>query len=223
MPLIVYDAKYTDANGAETTTICNDGTLLQMTLRGVEFLGQDYDQFYPAKKIDAHRLESFVLNNGDLCSCTLNWQVPIPILDHGTKAQGVLDLKLVLGEPTTNGGLDQEELAIALAYKDQQFKSARTFGYFEQALLDLGARLPANVELKSCFTCQYSDYSPFGNGLFGDMLCFRKHKQDYLTIKNKLDLLEFLDLHPISQEQNTQETGLCREFSKRRTGTGYRG
>ena len=36
--------------------------------------------------------------------------------------------------------------------------------------------------MKACINCAISDYSPYGNGLFGNMICFRGNKAGYLAL-----------------------------------------
>ncbi len=72
----------------------------------------------------------------------------------------------------------------------------------------------------SCFTCQYADYSPYGNDDFGTMLCFRRHKSDCLKVNGKGDYFEFLEGKDCDARQ---ETYLCREYEFRNKSGGYRG
>ena len=58
--------------------------------------------------------------------------------------------------------------------------------WFEDGVQRMEAALPVSVRLASCFTCLFSDYSPAGHGLLG-MSCHRGAKEQYLTVKSKLD------------------------------------
>jgi hypothetical protein len=73
--------------------------------------------------------------------------------------------------------------------------------------------------LQTCFCCAFSDYSPYGNGLFGDLACFRDNKQPYLAVETKRDFLALWDTYT----EFVQETYHCGEFERRKPGTGYRG
>lgn len=53
---------------------------------------------------------------------------------------------------------------------------------FETALGDICRQMKQEYFLKCCFTCQYSDYSPYGNDDYGTMLCYCRHKEDYLNV-----------------------------------------
>ncbi len=99
------------------------------------------------------------------------------------------------------------------------YRSAGTSGWFEDELLDIQKQLPDGVFLKACITCAFSDYSPYGHGLFGGMLCFRDNKAGYLTVKGKSDLFRIWS----TATEYVQETYLCPEFERRVRGSGYRG
>ena len=75
------------------------------------------------------------------------------------------------------------------------------------------------MSLPICFCCAFSDYHPVGNGLFGDLACFRNKKQAYLAIRNKYELMDLWLAHI----EDVQETYYCPEFERRKRGTGYRG
>lgn len=74
--------------------------------------------------------------------------------------------------------------------------------------------------LKCCFTCQWSDYSPYGSDDFGTMLCYRAHKEEYLRVNTKNDYFEHLEGLPVEQRQ---ETYICPDFAVRDQCEGYRG
>jgi hypothetical protein len=213
-----YPATYVDARGFETTTIENDGETLRLTLRGVEFAGRDFDSLEPVgTALDP--AWGFTLSQGDLCSCRIECRIPVPVQDHGTLRDGVLLVELVLGDPTPNGGIDREELRIVLEYDGRRFIGPGTSGWFEDELLGIQAQLPEGIFIKACINCLYSDYSPYGHGLFGGMMCFRNLKTEYLRVTTKK---EFWSVHG-RQDRFVQETDLCPEFERRIPGTGYRG
>lgn len=100
------------------------------------------------------------------------------------------------------------------------YKADRPTTYFEQALLQICRKCGREYLLRCCFTCQYSDYSPYGCDDFGSMLCYREHKEVYLTVNDKagyFDRLEGLDC------EIEQETSVCGEFEERTRCEGYRG
>jgi hypothetical protein len=213
-----YPALYSDAMGCVETTIFNDGELLRLSLRGVEFIGRDFDSLEPVGATPEQLLQ-FRLHRGDLCSCQLRCQIPVPVQQENKLSDGMLFVEIVLGEPVSTVGIDRLELRLVLTYDGNKFVSVGTSGWFEDELLSIQSQLPEKVFIKACINCLYSDYSPYGHGLFGGMMCFRNLKTEYLKIKSKR---EFLPLHG-RQDRFVQETYLCEEFERRTPGTGYRG
>jgi hypothetical protein len=213
-----YPATYSDAHGSEATTISNDSEKLRLSLRGVEFVGRDFDSLEPVGA-EPGPLRQFTLNQGCLCSCRIVCRIPVPVHDRGKMLDGTLLVELVLGEPAPNGALDREQLRIVLEYGGQRFAGTGTSGWFEDELLGIQAQLPEGVFFKACINCLYSDYSPYGHGLFGSMMCFRNLKVEYLRVTTKQ---EFWSVHG-RQDRFVQETYLCPDFERRIPGTGYRG
>jgi hypothetical protein len=213
-----YPVTYSDAHGSEATTIANDSATLRLSLRGVEFMGRDFDSLEPTGATP-EQLWQFTLNHGSLCSCRIDCRIPVPVHDRGGALDGWLSMELLLGDPCANGGLDCEQLRIVLEYDGQRFAGSGTSGWFEDELLSIQAQLPEGVYFKACINCLYSDYSPYGHGLFGSMMCFRNLKAEYLKVTTKQ---EFWSVHG-RQDRFVQETYLCPEFERRIPGTGYRG
>lgn len=108
----------------------------------------------------------------------------------------------------------------SLLVQGRAYDADRPTTCFEQALLQICEKCREEYLLKCCFTCQYSDYSPYGSDDFGTMLCYKRHKEVYLTVNDKngyFDKLEGLDFN------TQQETNLCDEFEERLRCEGYRG
>lgn len=187
--MIHYPATYRDAHGLEQTSISNDGSTLRMIVRGVEWVGNDFDGLEPLTTPDAHA--GFTLNQGDLCACELSFDIPIAVVD-------------------ANGRLSRADTQVA--------GSGRS-GWFEDELLEIQQQLPAGTYLRACINCQYSDYSPAGHMMFGDMMCLRSVKDAYLRARTKNELW------PVFKRSDgpVQETHVCDEFVRRIPGTGYRG
>ena len=57
-----YPAKYFDKFGEEDTTIKNNGKLLSMVVRGLEFTGAMLDDWEPLDRSDPARLNSFLIH-----------------------------------------------------------------------------------------------------------------------------------------------------------------
>lgn len=214
-----YPAKYTDSYGTETTTIINDGETLRMTIRGVEFEGDDFDSFEPHESASIDQLSSFSLHRNELYSCRISCDISVPINRNGEVLAGSLIVELDLGDPIPNSGLDKEQLSIVLKFEELYFSGSGTSGWFEDELIEIQKKLPEGVYIQACINCLYSDYSPYGHGLFGTMMCFRNLKQEYLRVTSKE---EFWPVHD-RYDRLVQETFLCDDFKRRIPCTGYRG
>lgn len=210
---------YRDRFGEEATSIKNDGTTLRMVVRGIEFTGRMFDDWESSTTASDPQLANFQLNRGEICSYTLDCELPIQLVMASQITQATLRIHLELGEPRANGGVDCEELKLELVTAAQRFESSAHQGLFEEALKDIQAKLPADAYMKCCFTCAFSDYNPAGQGLFGGLLCFRYHKQEYLSFTDKHAYFRLIE----KTHEAVQETYLCPEFEKRVPGTGYRG
>jgi hypothetical protein len=214
-----YPASYTDVRGTEATAITNEGETLRMTIRDVEFIGTDFDALEPCDDATPDQLTRFSLNHNELCSCRIECAIPILINSHGSASQGTLAVELILGDPEPKGWLDREELHITLACDHGKFAGSGKSGWFEDELFEIQSKLPAGVFMQACINCLYSDYSPYGHGAFGCMMCFRNLKSEYLKVKSKADFWSVHDRY----DRMVQETYLCPEFERRIPGTGYRG
>lgn len=214
-----YQGTYTDRSGVEPITIRNDGRVLRTTIRGVSFLGRDFDGLSPEEGAPPEGLSSFTLQQGELCSCVIEFDMPVPVFAGGEITEGRLHVRLDLGEPADNGGIDRETLGLSLTVAGDTFNGGGKSGWFEDELSELQAALPEGTYMKACINCAFSDYSPFGHGLFGTLACFRDNKEGYLSAKPKGDIFRVWG----TLTEYVQETYLCPEFRRRRPGTGYRG
>jgi hypothetical protein len=219
-----YPTRYRDRFGEERTTIVNDGAMLTMVVRGVQFQGRDYDCLEPSDAADPAQLSSFSFLHGDLCSCSLEADVPIPVVTSAGMVDGVLTFTLELGGPLPTGQMDREQLKLRLSVNGQVYHSPGKTGWFEGEMLDLQRLLPPGTFMKACINCALSDYSPYGHGLFGNMICFRTNKAGYRALPSGEDFDKdayFSVIETVSEV--VQETYLCSEFERRQPGTGYRG
>lgn len=91
---------------------------------------------------------------------------------------------------------------------------------FETALSDICRKIKQNYYIKSCFTCQYSEYSPYGQNDFGSMMCYRECKENCLKVNSKADYFKYLGDEDFAHRQ---ETFLCSEYDLRNKCGGYRG
>ena len=214
-----YPAKYRDKHGEEITILHNDGKQLTMIVRDLTFSGINFDSLKATIPPDDPQLESFILHEGDLADCEIECDMPITAVTSKENKLCNLHIHLKLGKPLSNGAIENEALQLRLDFDGKSYTSCGQHGWFEDELVELHQHLPESVYFKCCFNCAFSDYSPAGSGLFGDLACFRDNKQPYLKVENKRDLFQIWE----TMTEWVQETYLCTEFEKRVAGTGYRG
>ena len=219
-----YSARYTDKFGEESTTILNDGESLTMMVRGVRFRGDDFDGFEPQDVLDPALLSSFTFLHGSLCFCAIIADIPIPVVTPTGIVDSLLTFELTLGEPLPTGQMSQERLKLSLTVNEQTYFSEGKTGWFEGEMLNLQSRLPPGISIKACINCAFSDYSPYGHGLFGNMICFRANKLGYLALPSgeNFDKDAYFGVIDTVSEM-VQKTHHCPEFERREPGTGYRG
>lgn len=108
----------------------------------------------------------------------------------------------------------------SLYVEDRIYESSIRSLCFENSLLDISKQIQEDYYIKSCFTCQYADYSPYGSDDYGTMLCYRRYKEEYLKVKDKDDFFEYLEMKDCDVRQ---EDYLCEEYEVRNKCEGYRG
>jgi hypothetical protein len=115
--------------------------------------------------------------------------------------------------------IEREVLQLELIHQGKSFKTSGRSEYysFDEQLEELKRLLPTDSCLEICWNCAFSDYSPMGNDVFGDLACYRDNKRQYLRVRSKHDLLK------VPPTMSVQETHLCPEFQKRKPCTGHRG
>ncbi|MBI5549494.1 MAG: hypothetical protein HY901_36875 [Deltaproteobacteria bacterium] len=214
-----YPARYRDAHGEIATTIRNHGKTLRMALCGVEFEGTDFDSLELACAGEGADTSRFTFSAGSLCACTLELELPLTVVAAGREVAATLEVRLRLGGPKTNGGIESEDLGLGLTAGGTRLQSRGETGWFEDELADLQRQVPEGDFLKICFGCAWSDYSPAGHGLYGGLACFRGNKAGYAAASTKEDMLRIWR----TVTEWVQETYLCPEFERRKPGTGYRG
>jgi hypothetical protein len=233
---LVYPTTYRAKSGEETTVIQNDGKTLRMSLRGVEFSGRSFHWFEPSEEYDESELESFTLFRGELCSYSLDCDIPVLVVDGTRAVQAVLCVHADYGEPVEglagtyvrskdgtvtkdSRQIDREVLQLTLAFDGESFTSGGKHLYhsFDEQLSEIKALFPKDVYLKTCWNCAFADYHPAGSGAFGRLACFRSLKDEYAQVRSKRDLFAVWD----KRAEDVQEVHLCEEFEKRQPGTGW--
>jgi hypothetical protein len=192
---------------------------LRIKIRDVVFEGEDLDSLSPVAATKPESLQTFRIQQECLCGCRFDVDIPIQLTVPNGVEDGLIKARLDFGKPSSKGGLENEDIKLQLKFRDQEFQSTGKSGWFEDELLELEKQLPAGCHMKLCITCAFSDYSPYGHGMFGCLACFRGNKAEYSQVKSKGDIFRVWG----TMTEYVQETHLCEEYELRKPGTGYRG
>jgi hypothetical protein len=230
----IYPAKYSDRNGQETTTIYNDGKQLRLRIRGIDFIGDDFESFEPITNNDSGTLDSFSFfpvaalmrgdkNNPDQSRDTqmlrdylLEFDIPISVIVDTEVIQSELHVHLDLRDLNDKSEKNTKYLLLELIYNDRRVKSPGQYGDFESELSFIQRSLPQDVYIKACINCAYSDFGPY-QGMFGALGCYRGNKQEYQRIRNsQIPGTKWLLLKIMTEP--VQETYLCPEFKREERG-----
>jgi hypothetical protein len=228
-----YSAQYIDKFGTESISIFNDGKILKMTLRGIEFTGSNFHSFSISPVVDDAQRVLFNLFVDDLCGYSIDCQIPVWLIDNEGGSQALLHAHIEYGEPVDghtsfhyqdgtrleiNQQIDIETLKLEIEYQGKTYQSGgkNLYNSFDEQLSELRDSFPPDVYLKTCWNCAFSDYHPAGSGIFGDLACFRNTKSEYRQVKDKRALMYLWS----QRAEDVQEVHLCPEFEKREPGVG---
>ncbi|KZS39716.1 hypothetical protein AWE51_08680 [Aquimarina aggregata] len=226
--IVTYKAIYKDRFGEEKIEVVNDFETLSFQLGNLKFKSNTFDfELENYQNYSKDQLQRFTFNkipylNGgycyDLCNCEFTFFIPISILS--IKNQKIIERELVvsleLGKSLKNGSLDKIDLQMSIELDSKIYKAKGMD--FEHLANNLLHQFKGFYRFKNCFGCQFSDYSVYGQDIFGTMLCFKNQKKEYNEVKSKE---AYLDLE--REDKVVQEIFLCEEFEVRQGNTGYRG
>ncbi|MEU0729919.1 DUF6304 family protein [Streptomyces sp. NPDC006140] len=219
-----WPGRYTDRHGSQEVVFETDGReLIRTTIRGVLFEGDSMDDLGALAGEPPEAMFRFL--HGALCSCLLEWRLPLPVEGAGQGVrEGVLHCALRLPDPAagTASGADRESLVLTLRLDGREYGGADDCGDFENGLYAIQRELPPGTRLKACIACAWSDYSPVGHGLMAGLACFRDVKARYRQVDGKHGPRGIFALWPAHTEV-VQETWLCGDFEPRGAHAGYRG
>ncbi|SHM14971.1 DUF6304 family protein [Chitinophaga sp. CF418] len=210
-------AVYTDKHGSIQTTINNDSVTLSIELDGIVFSGDTFIYFQPETTLALPG--RFTLGElGQLTDYTLSCRIPISTWKEGIQIPGVLLTQVEYKEAATRLDYNAPYFHFSFELEEETIQIGK-LSQFEGVFEILREKLPENIDIKTCYTCLYSDYSVYGNDIFGTMLCFRNAKDKYVKVKDKDEYMDMMD----DFDRIVQETYLCEDFTPRIKGTGYRG
>ncbi len=215
---------------------------ISFVLDGVKFQGSSPFELYLADETqyETARNKFHILKTGGfhiggtdipyrytLQRYSLEIKIPLRVIRDRCEIKGILHIAFELKEYDMKKGRAKTYCDDVRVYPDDvnvydftlsadgvSCSSAANKADFEANLYDICRQMANEYYIKCCFTCQYSDYSPYGNDDFGCMLCY---KEEYLKVNGKDDHFEDKDC------DIRQETYLCEEYAPRNKCPGDRG
>jgi hypothetical protein len=124
-----------------------------------------------------------------------------------------IDNQIVMSKLTTWRNMDWEVgkyRNIKIQIGEELFSIINTFTDFENMILELQKSLPKNYKIETCFFCRFSTYNIYGNDDYGELICLKNHKTEFLKVTDKFSLLDLLT--PIENMEFVNETDYCDEF-----------
>lgn len=187
-----YPVTYQDKRGTEKAIIKSDGSELYFSLRGIDFEGSDFEALSGIVDHSKFDYELFEDGSGDLTNFKLEVELPILLFDNNKKSTftEVLHCFIEVGKAIEIQGLDSVINCMTLKTSFGEFTVNKKLEWFETALISLQDQLPEHIYLKTCLSCKYGNYSPYGNGMFGNIYCFKNFREELKQIENKFDMLE---------------------------------
>lgn len=228
----IYKGLYKDSSGTREIEVENDFNTLTTEIDGFVFSGSEFDDLrvddkskytdeqlarFTFLRTPIYQTDRFVET---LCNCSFEIVAPQVIIDRLNNIQTYIDLKIEISlgnvreRPGT--GIESETVTLSLAIDGKTYKG--TGGDFESCFDGIRDQVRDKYQLKNCYGCMYGDYSVYGQGSFGAMLCFRNQKEAYSKVTNKNEYME-LD----APYRHVQEIYCCDQYEIRKNGVGYRG
>ncbi len=233
-----YDVLYKDKVGTIKGVIENkfsedfnniEDYTLELQLGEVIFKGDTFDglRLFNGNDLDEEKLARFSYDQSkdyiteriikELSNCKIAFNLGVEVVDketiNSTLINGYLEINL--------GTYSHKEYSLfQYSFTINNTNLIVVGDSFEEVFEKLKKTIKETHLIMNCYGCNYSDYSPYGRDSFGDMLCFKRAKLEYLQVKDKVGLFESMTKIGAFY---TQETYLCKEFEFRKENTGYRG
>ncbi len=198
-----FKTSFTDNSGTDHAEFLSDGSQLYIRLRGINFEGDCFESLEGL--IDKEKFTYRVYKDGSAELSEGRFLVEIPVL---VQINDKYRRNILYADVQLSG--ENYGVFLKLEVYNYQSENTKRFGFFELTLQNLQKQLPKEVKLKTCLFCRFSEYNPFGNGMFGGLSCFKKVKEAYRNVQDKKTLLELFEKHK-AEIFNVQETFDCEE------------
>ncbi len=211
-----YKATYYDQKGKEEICVKSDGSTLYTTIREIDFEGMDFEIL--TGKIDHSKFEYDFIDKeeGDIINLGIEVHFPITLYNKLTNTTTTEKLiAFVEVGKLTNSEKFPNTATLEFKASFGSYISKKKIEWFEDSLIEIQKQLPKHLLLKTCLSCKFSHYSPYGNGMYGHLYCFKKIKEEIKKVKDKKSLLELWTKEKVEAGiiENCQETYKCEQHS----------
>lgn len=206
---LISEATVTDRFGKESGILVNDGQQILLDFRGKRYDGSCLDGWEATE--DSSPLEGDTApGDTGLTGFTLRWSLPLhAVVDHEPQAiEVVAELSVPENDGTSGVQRDGASVSLATELSGGVYRTEPA-GSMEEAVLELGSKVPGHVEIRTCTTCALSDFPVAGNGFMGGLGCFRNAKERKRNAVSKWDMIHLWDEVEYGM---VQETFYCEEF-----------
>jgi hypothetical protein len=205
-----YPTEFKDSKGTEFSKFVTDGKSLKIEVRGVTFEGHFWE-LTPLKGQEENAQKYFDLNeDGELNG----------IIDLRKKEESIGYFSVDVKIPIKILNKDNNEIDAIIEFGTNPYKmnfiiNGEKYESERPSLeygMDIDHTKSLNINyIKCCINCKFSEYSPYGNQEYGDMMCFKNCKEEWSLI-GYTGLKDPDNWTKIKRRENTQEAYWCNEF-----------
>jgi hypothetical protein len=214
-----FPARYCDRRGEEPTVIAWEGDRLRMVVRGVTFVGDDFDALVPDDRSDepialvtltpvrVTATDAEPVVEPTLTDFELDVDMPLTAFIAGEAIPGTLHVRCNLRRDRARDGA---VLSMRWSGEGWDVAGRSDGGYFEEALTALQRALPEGAFLRACVACEWADRGPY-QGMFGGIACYRRDKAGLRLLRARPGPRSKWPWRELNAE-SVPETHCCGEF-----------
>jgi hypothetical protein len=176
-----FEAIYEDKEGQIKTSLLLKNKKFILKFDNFEFISDMLDDFSPNIPIENLPKRFMIDQYQCLNEYKLQFSVPLKIIKLQKIQEEIESTLQIRINQKSNPPQQTLQLILDIDQEKKQYKGDGDF--FEFALQQIQAQMHENYHLKCCFACAFSDYSVYGQGFWGTMLCYKNNKIKNLTMK----------------------------------------
>lgn len=222
----IYSGTFSNKSGIFPIKMSNNFKELSFKTGDLTWIGEDFDGF---RMMDSEQISDDVLNKFDFQKIKIynpenddsfvleliNYKLAIQIPQIIIEIESKKERKILLNFELELNKSNQES---TISFKIDEILFIATSDFLEGIFDKLQHQFKGRFRFKNCYGCTFGDYSVYGTGFIGPILCFKNQKQAYLNVQHKT---EYMDLEPWDSKQ--QEFFCCDNYEVRIESLGYRG